>query len=227
MPVTNINYNDIKNTYADEIKVIMAKLAKGKSVEKGSRPEDMTWDFTWVEAIGFVPPNSWYNSLSQKEKDDIKNGVAKGIHTPKGVAGICLQASKGRWRGQTLVTSVVVPEQIHDFFIPEPPKAKNQTGLFLETIQDGQKDEEKIFGGYKKDGEIFLVDEDHFLLFVDPKTKKTRIAGGFQPTAKHNFDQCPEGGIFTYRNKKLYKMTKEEIKAILQNNPYDFDGIYM
>lgn len=116
-----IKFEDIKDIYLSEIMQLMHNLEKGTSVQKGSLPEDMNWHFEWTEKE-FSGPETWTNKSNWYYRTDpsikqmMEEGIILGKNTPKDIFPISLKSSKGKWSSSVLIKSIIIPEEIHQYY---------------------------------------------------------------------------------------------------------------
>jgi len=88
-----IPYSSISERYPNEVKFIITKLRKGKSVHKFDDPISLTWGFYWAEAI--------YN-----DKPNLKTTYSR--------LKILIKAKKRHWQSDFPISNV--PAEIKSFY---------------------------------------------------------------------------------------------------------------
>lgn len=83
-------------------------------------------------------------------------------------------------------------------------------------------EEAAVVGAYRRKGKDvrIMVDSDGTMILYGLYKEYAVWSGGLQVKAQKDFDQTPEGGIFKYRNMKLYRLTKEEIRPLIEGKVF-------
>lgn len=102
-----VPFEFVMKRHAAEVGAIMRKLRAGTSKEKGRKPEDFTWKYTWAIRGGMTL--GWADVLAGRvqpakvvqptEDEEVQQLVER-------TCGVGLQASRGRWWGSETLNGI-------------------------------------------------------------------------------------------------------------------------
>ncbi|MCE6959293.1 hypothetical protein LAZ40_09530 [Cereibacter sphaeroides] len=174
---------------------------------------DCDWSYSWCIGFGFEPEPGRSN------------------------IGANLVASYGRLSGRSRLSEPGktlrldrIPPEIDAARNPPRVTPENTAHIAAVPMMPNPAGEVRtllVTGGYRKDGEFLLIGAvtgdpvgppaSHFVHVLTPHG--ARFVGGLVATARERYDATPEGGTFTWRNKRLRRLTREAILARLQPAP--------
>lgn len=94
MPSQKVDFKVLVDRHPEEVNEVLIKLRSGKSKEKNSKAEDLSWSYEWAEWIDGKEPEI---DLTQKFS------IKKYLQSQFSRIAIILRASKNRWHTRVKV----------------------------------------------------------------------------------------------------------------------------
>lgn len=102
-----IEFAVVRSRHSEAVSSIIAKLRKGTSRHKTSRPEELVWKYTWaVEVEGFSVDQLFSGAALRRQEADRAMTVDEAVTDLVRRTGVALEGSRGRWTGYARLAEV-------------------------------------------------------------------------------------------------------------------------